>query len=387
MERLCETNEIGDEIMTRWVFLLISVIFEILSLNCCTLNDNSQYNAEGEAADVYSNEIKKTAVTIASLSNEPCLVYNIMADSHEHPENDVSVNIVNNTYNNIKRVNELCHSHGVVHLGDALTPNNDSLYPDWAKVNYYLSDNYHRLTTVNDKVFYVLGNHDGLRSHDVDEFETYESLFSGNDTYVVREGMTPWYFKDYPDIKTRVAFLAVPCRDMVKNGSIRYGIYRNQMSWIANKVFCLDNGWRVLFFGHINPVHPTFRMESRKVFADLTNAFSSHTSYNNQAWGISVDYSSSDSAILGYISGHAHADAIIEDNSIFTDYNFSFPIVVIAACNRLVGGNSNLGYSNPERKAGTDTEDLWDTMVYRPDLKKIFFVRFGAGNDRVIEVS
>ncbi|MBR3075286.1 MAG: hypothetical protein IKH11_05995, partial [Bacteroidales bacterium] len=83
---------------------------------------------------------------------------------------------------------------------------------------------------------------------------------------------------------------------------------------------------------------------------------------------------------------HAHADAVITDNSVFTDYCFSFPIIVIGACNRIVYGNDSEGYACNVRVPGTVTDDLWDTMVYRPDLKKMFFVRFGSGDDRVVDV-
>jgi len=38
-----------------------------------------------------------------------------------------------------------------------------------------------------------------------------------------------------------------------------------------------------------------------------------------------------------------------------------------------------------ERKLGTKTEDLWDVLLLKPKQRRIHLLRFGAGEDRVID--
>ena len=337
--------------------------------------------------DVFSDEVQKTADRITELSSKPCLVYNIMTDSHEYLQSDNSKRVVNNTLSNIQRVSELAFADGAVHLGDILAAGQAEMYSTWQKVNAHLDNFVGRFRKVNKECFIAVGNHDGLQSNPNNEFYTYGSLQKFNESYVVREGIAPWYYKDYSKIKTRVAFLAMPSNDLVENPSFNtWQIYKNQMSWIANTVFNVEDGWNVLFICHIHP-YSTWATAGVTVFEGLTNAFCNHTTYQNSDWNINVDYSAkTHSKVLAFICGHVHADAVITDNSIFEDYNLEYPIICIASSNMNVGGTSDAGYTNPTRNQYSITEDLWDTMVYRPDLGKIYMVRFGAGDDREINV-
>ena len=340
-----------------------------------------------EDNDVYSSEVQDTAAKITELSARPCLVYNIMTDSHENPQNEYSKRIVNNTLRNIQRVYNLAFADGAVHLGDMLTPNNSTIYPNWDAVNKHLDDFVGRFRKVNRECFICIGNHDGLESNFVNEFYTYGSMEKFNENYVVREGIAPWYYKDYEKIKTRVAFLAEPCRDLIEEGQVNvYQINQNQMQWIADTVFNVEDGWNVLFMCHIHP-YSTWGTDGRAIFEGLTNAFCEHTTYQYSDWGINVDFTTKPhSKVIAFICGHTHADAVITDNSVFSDYNLDYPIICIASSNLQVGGNSEQGYTNPTRNYYSVSEDLWDTMVYRPDLGKIYMVRFGAGEDREIDV-
>ncbi len=44
------------------------------------------------------------------------------------------------------------------------------------------------------------------------------------------------------------------------------------------------------------------------------------------------------------------------------------------------------GAETPERKLGTVSQELWDTLVIKPDEGRIDFIRFGAGKDRMISM-
>ena len=64
-------------------------------------------------------------------------------------------------------------------------------------------------------------------------------------------------------------------------------------------------------------------------------------------------------------------------------------IVITCAMMSGTGTNAKDDYTafRPARKSKTVTQDAWDTMVYRPDLNKIYMIRFGAGEDREIDVN
>ncbi len=369
----------------------IAAAFLLLTAGACS---SSTYPAAASVAEdppglYYSQEAMITAAAVNKLKSGPALILNILTDSHENLHDNESVALVDSTYNNISKVNQQVTSDAIIHLGDFLWHDDPENYRDWEGVNAHLASNLMRLRSIGPSVYPIIGNHDGLLGQYVDESKTYDTMYSREGDRPVHDGRSPWYYCDYPELKTRLAFLSVPSLDNVEDGVRMYGINTNQMQWVANHALNVDSGWRVLFFGHISPCQPNngFQASSRTVFSELTGAFQINQAYENEQWGISVDYSSkTDTKVLAYICGHAHADAVITDNSVFSDYQFVFPVVVVGACNRIAYGNDSEGYINYVRVPGTVTDDLWDTMVYRPDLKKLIFVRFGAGDDREVDV-
>ena len=38
-----------------------------------------------------------------------------------------------------------------------------------------------------------------------------------------------------------------------------------------------------------------------------------------------------------------------------------------------------------ERGLGAETEDLWDVLLLKPNQRRIYLLRFGAGEDRVFD--
>ena len=376
--------------MRVFIYKLPALFFAVLLLFAGTACSTNGQNATDEPeVPYYDREATNTAETVKALKDKPALVFTILTDSHENLQDPESLALVDSTYKNISRVNKLVSSDAIIHLGDFLWHDDIENYRNWDGVNAHLASNISRLRSIGPPVYPIIGNHDGLLGQYVDESKTYDAMYKGEDSRSVHDGRSPWYYCDYPEFKTRVAFLSIPSLDNVTDGYRMYGINVNQMRWIAGTALNVESGWRVLFCGHISPCQPNngFHASSREVLAGLCKAFQNNSVYENKQWGISVDYSSkSDTKILAYICGHAHADAIVTDNSVFIDYQFVFPVVVIGACNRIVYGNDSDGYVCHLRVPGTVTDDLWDTMVYRPDLKKLFFIRFGSGNDREIDV-
>lgn len=356
-----------------------------------------------EKDDLFENEVKKIAQRITELCERPCLAFNILTDTHEKKGDSESERLINQTFKNVRRVSDISFSDGLIHMGDILYPYPNSTpeqiasnpYTDWRKVNEHLDEYVGKLRKLNSRVYVCIGNHDGLYSQQVNEFYTYGSLEKFNERYTVRESFQPWYYFDNEKTKTRVIFLAVPSRDNNPDQEgVFYSIGPNQMQWLAYVALNLPDTWNVLIFSHIHVYDDNFYTgdSSAAVFAALTTAFCTQDAYSNQDYDIDVDFSWRTSGkILAMVSGHTHADGIIEDNSDFSSYDLLFPIITVASSNMLMRGTTSVQhhpntYTDPTRTKGTVTEELWDTLIYRPDLDKIFMVRFGAGNEREINV-
>jgi hypothetical protein len=88
--------------------------------------------------------------------------------------------------------------------------------------------------------------------------------------------------------------------------------------------------------------------------------------------------------ILAFIHGHNHADNL--DNS------EAFPIVSIACskCEAVVGNKPEgsvapEGSITPDRALGCAGQECWDVMLVNPVEDRIRLIRFGAGDDRIVE--
>ena len=49
--------------------------------------------------------------------------------------------------------------------------------------------------------------------------------------------------------------------------------------------------------------------------------------------------------------------------------------------------SNNMGETKPRRADGTVTQEAWSVFVFNPLNKKIYFFRFGSGNDQEIDSS
>ena len=83
--------------------------------------------------------------------------------------------------------------------------------------------------------------------------------------------------------------------------------------------------------------------------------------------------------ILAYIHGHNHADQTYNERK--------FPIISIgcAKCEDFKDKKPE-GAVTYDRKMGTVTQELWDVMVVDVEKGRMEFIRFGAGEDREINV-
>lgn len=339
----------------------------------------------------FANEIETTVNRIKQLtSSYPSVSLCQLTDLHWRTKNTAYTNRLKRTLNNMWSVCRKTNVDGCIFLGDLLAQ-------DWAdevaardtqdKVNEALEEFATMFGKCHPYTYLMLGNHDGIGCSVPQGKGMYGSWFKHNDRYVVRENANPYYYFDFAALNVRCICLATPDPT---NSSDVWTFSEGQIKWLERTLKSLADGWQVLVFTHLQIYNQSGKtpMWNYESIEGMLNAFNNHTSFSNSL--VSVNFSSyKTSKVVAMIAGHSHYDKVIrKGDSYFTNYNLDFPCIVTDK--GMTYGNaesttSQGGHINA-RTLGTVTEDLWDTIIYRPDLSKIYMVRFGAGDDRVIDV-
>lgn len=354
----------------------------------------------GHVRDFFEDEVTETANTVLYHSDAPCLSMCIVTDTHDysvvdssHPNNQ---RWVKDTLSNVKAVNNGVYVDGIAHLGDLLITGDEGATQI---VSQQIMNSIQRsLCDSNDRVYMVPGNHDGFEGHGPStDAQNYNWLSKFNERYVVREGNNPYFYVDVDKPKLRLVFLATS--NCVETGGGSYnmfnGLLKEQLIWLGQTAFDVDDGRNIIIFSHIGIQSSDFTRNPIPV-KGLCNALYNHTSYDVYYYNnsgvpdpeplYSVDFSTiPNSNIIVWQCGHAHYDRFVPSNV----SGVPFP-VVITTCSLLQNkdpGTLPSGAVAPSRTDKTVTQDAWDIMVYRPDEEKIYYVRFGAGEDRELNLA
>ena len=325
-------------------------------------------------SNIFNAEIEDAITKVLSYSEEPCLIIPMISDTHYDSADENNVKRTLDTFKNVKSVLKRITHDGLVHLGDMLTfkstcDTQDAVNGD---LNYIVS----LMKECSDKVFFTQGNHDGLNGG-VPQTRNYCTLGKVNSQYVIRESNNPYYYYDYENLKIRCIFLATD--DFVDGSNIR-GISDNQLSWIAETLENTENDYSVIVFSHIGTFDTKDFTRNRANVIEVFNDFHNHT-------GV---FQSKTGKVIGWFTGHEHLDCVLPKEASGLD----FPQVTMQ-CSLLGGWTPTEDYSYiypydwvvHDRVDNTVSQDCWDIMIYRPIENKINIVRFGAGNDREINLS
>lgn len=295
----------------------------------------------------FQAELMLTAEKVKDIRKTDDLVFILLSDSHY-----VNNGTWEDTAYNILELSGQVGPDAVIHLGD-LT---DGMLPI-ALTKEYAGRVLHSLKQTGAPVYVCLGNHDSnyFRNNPEKMTETEMSGF-----YLERE--KPYYYVDYPRQKLRVLFLySFDYREKV-----RYGFPKEEVEWVESTLAQTEAGWSVLVFSHVPPL-PEIHYWSDEIrngeelmrVLEAYHAGEGHT-------------------VLGYIHGHNHAEQIYTERA--------FPIVSVG-CNKLEDFKDKKpgGSLTFDRKRHTVTQDLWDVLVVSGDKQRMSFIRFGAGEDRIVE--
>jgi len=194
----------------------------------------------------------------------------------------------------------------------------------------------------------------------------------------------PYYYVDFADVKVRAICLMSNYRE---DGKDYYGVYKEQVDWLAQDALLAPDGWHILLFTHIGPVeglgYVSHSNDNITEFAAFLTAFQNKEKFASSVF--SVDFRNAGTAkIVAMFVGHGHTDWILKPG--------------ILPC-YLVETGSSLSHMPkretwtmpadavvPKREYNTVTEDIWDAVVFNPQKGTLDMIRFGAGDDRHIDL-
>lgn len=339
----------------------------------------------------FDSEIDSVATSILEKSEMPCLTLNIVTDTHWNAENADNNRRTNDTINNVRAVNSKVYCDAIAHLGDFLIADQEYITQSIADAN--INRLQRKFNAINNRLFMIPGNHDGVGGS-APQTKNYAGISKMNESYVVRNGDDPYFYIDIEKPKLRLIFLATNQRVTIGQTEYNYwGIFGDQLRWFGQIALDVEDGRDVIIFSHIGTYHNNFS-HNKESMCGICNAFNAHSTYdvhndNSQSVFYTADFTAlNDSKILVWNCGHAHYDWIVPSS--FSGLNFPQVVTTCSLMYQATGINSEYvaaGAVSPEREDKTVLQDAWDTMIYRPDENKLYYVRFGAGSDREIDLS
>ena len=353
---------------------------------------------------IYSDEIADIANKVFATTDNGAIVSVLLSDTHIRPDDENSVTQYKEMVANIAELTEQIPCDGVVHLGDHVNTQWwwANRYTEDLVYQRYVHDYANMLRKANAPIYCIQGNHDGGFIPKNDDTGTtgseysshsiiYRNLGTVTDKGVVRNEhnniITPYYYVDNEITKTRMIFMTSNMENPTNDVK---GYHYNNLMWLRNTLESTDKEWNVLIFNHISSTRFYSKLTNVESYIELVNAFNEHRETTGLGNQMTVDFSEHTGKIVAEIAGHYHGDSIIYPDD--ERAKLTCPSIEIDCGSCLVGGgviNSGDFYDENDtnvRSYSDITQHLFDVMVYRPDLNKIYMYRFGAGNDREIDI-
>lgn len=335
--------------------------------------------------DFYEDEMQKTVDSVNEITDEPCLSFAVITDTHQRLGDNRFPVRANRSINNVKHFNQKCYLDGVVHLGD-LTDTVDiqqfSRKEQYAVMQDYLM----KLSSANKHFYCTNGNHDGTNGVYTSEFEWYRiigRLLRGDETIHAHPD-APYFYFDNDNTKTRCIFLSNP--ENPNDSGLLWGFSDREITWLMTAMN-VPSDYNIMFFSHVPPFAESGTNNDK--FKSLCNAFNNHTEWSSGS--DSINFSNNTGKIVAFICGHWHEDLVCYPGWSHGAYVNDFPFVVVLLDLNYWNmpssdGVGDLGGIRHGRVPDTYKEDLWTVLVYRPNKNRIDFIRFGAGDDFYVNV-
>lgn len=375
----------------------IPYMAEGIKIKETALPDSVLFNSDLDSYDLvpaiepyFKDEVTETVNTTLAKSNKPCTIISVVTDSHVSFSNQTRLRQAEDTFNNLRTVNQKVWCDCIAHLGDLLVADDTTITQEMA--DQYMNYIRTRLSSAKDKLFITQGNHDGLGGS-APQTQNYNSLGKFNSAYVVRDGDNPYFYVDFDNPKVRLVFLAFPQRVKIRTKEYSYwGLYTPQLRWLGQVALNVDDGRNVIICSHIGTQSSDFR-KNRSQTVGILNAFNAHSTFDvyyedTTNFIYTADFTNlTNSKVVLWICGHEHFDWVVPESV----SGLTFPLVTLT-CSYCYNGTvpssaASQGAVAPTRTAGTVTQEAWTIIIYNAEDAKISFVRFGAGTDFEINLS
>ena len=292
----------------------------------------------------FKEEIEKKATEV--LEKRDLLKMCLLTDSH------YTVNGTwEDTTDNIEKVLKKAPVDAIVHMGDFT----DGMTSEKVTSDY-VEKMMQDLLRNQIPVFVTPGNHDS------NYFKNNPEPLSKEKQMKLFHLQSPDYFVDYHDYKIRCLFLW----SYDYQSPIPYGFDEEQINWVQTALDSTPKNYKVLIFSHEAPLA---RLD---YWSDIIRN-------GEKLVTVLEEYNKREECqILAYIHGHSHAEQVYRGSG--------FPIISIG-CNKCeYFTDKKPDESNTyERRPDTCTQDLWDILIADPKEEKLEFIRFGAGENRIVD--
>lgn len=293
--------------------------------------------------------------TVAKLNDMTGRKYLIIADSHY---------VINGTWDhtiaNIREVVSRVSLDGIIHLGDFT----DGLVS--GEVNRtYVDIVYKDLNSLGLPVYVTLGNHDSNYFHNNPDTFTPEEQNSIFLSGISEATDKLYYYRDDSGMKVRMIFLH--SHDFREQN--RYGYSDDELQWFRDVLSGVPTDYKVMVFSHVPPLAKYhFWSDVMRNGEEMMEA------------AVEFNLLRGNQDVIAWIHGHNHGDAVWNERGI--------PVISLG-CNKCeyFEDKKPEGTKTYPRKLNSISEDLWDIMNIDMNENRLTFVRFGAGEDREIQIS
>lgn len=318
--------------------------------------------------ECFVEEIEDTAKKVGEIWDDGMLTLCLLTDSHYTVNGtwEDTVDNIKKTFSALRQKNltgqdneadedaadmESVAVDSIVHLGD-FTDGMTS-----KKVtSYYVCKMLEDLQQNQVPVYITPGNHDS------NYFRGNKQRFSMDEQKELFGMEQECYYRDFQKQKIRCLFLT----SYDANVPVRYGFSDEAVEWVRDTLDKTPAGYKVLVFSHEAPL-------------DILDYWARIICNGRNLMNVLEEYNAKgDRQVLAFIHGHTHAEYVYEGSS--------FPIISIG-CNKCeyYPDKKPAGSHAYMREPGTVTQDLWDMLLVDSEGESLHFVRFGAGEDRVVD--
>lgn len=322
------------------------------------------------ARNVFKPEIEDTVSKIRNECGEKAYVFALFTDTHtKYDGND----FWQDTYRNLKAVNDSYNFDAIFHLGDIVEGNFTK-----DETEQILSETRQDMLSISNMSFLLTGNHDDNHvyynsNNDglITDSDRYALLNRFNEIRVCRKQSNQYYYIDISDDLRIICLDGMLGDGHLGNNGESWGYTDEQVEWMRNDA--LNTKRQVMVLSHMQ----------------LSSIYSRHYDdgymiYNSDAMLDALSkFKESGGIVIGFFNGHTHADFMTQN---------SIGIHEVQTGTQNMNQSGTFGQSSysdgaytpnvPVRKKDSTLQDLWDVLIVKPLSKNVKIIRFGAGEDR-----